>query len=98
MQCNQLSLMIGEGGVAESAGSSLLQCARQQYHRRNINPPGGPNLAGLANLPGLSALTGLSLPHGANLASLLASGKLLYQLLPVPIASYLLPTLPKLPV
>jgi len=64
------------GGVAESAGSSLLQCARQQYHRRNINPPGGPNLAGLANLPGLSALTGLSLPHGANLASLLASASL----------------------
>ena len=65
-----------EGSVRESLA---VQTGQPQYqlvvNGRNTNNavPAVPNLAGL--LPGLSGLTGLSLPHGANLASLLASGK-----------------------
>lgn len=77
--------MINGKGPVREAESSASQSVRQQYqlvvNGRNTNPSTGPNLAGLANLasslPGLSGLAGLSLPHGANLASLLASGKLL---------------------
>jgi len=80
---NSSSLKRPPGPVRE-AESSASQSVRQQYqlvvNGRNTNPSTGPNLAGLANLasslPGLSGLAGLSLPHGANLASLLASASL----------------------